>query len=111
MGQGGGTPAERRGVVHHSLFFLDSTGSALEQDGKDGKPGFKGMAFRRTGSLGGYVPGSTVQFLPGDVAANGACLKGSELGSGDSTFIRPEPEDGEEGPWESTSQMRPHPGV
>jgi len=66
-----------RGVVHHSLFFLDSTGSAVEQDGKDGKPGFKGMGFRRTGSLGGYVPGSTSQFLPSDYAM--ALPKGSDL--------------------------------
>jgi mono/diheme cytochrome c family protein len=57
-----------RGVVHHSLFFLDTSGTALAEDGKDGRPGFRGMGFRRAGSLGGYVPGSTVQFLPDDYA-------------------------------------------
>jgi len=57
-----------RSAVHHSLFFLDDTGTAVEADGKDGKPGFKGMGFRRSGSLGGYVPGATAQFLPGDLA-------------------------------------------
>lgn len=57
-----------RGVVHHALFFLDNTGAALAQDGKDGRPGFKGMTFRRAGSLGGYAPGATVHFLPDDYA-------------------------------------------
>jgi hypothetical protein len=31
-----------RGVVHHSLFFLDGTGTARAEDGKDGRPGFAG---------------------------------------------------------------------
>ncbi len=66
-----------RAVVHHSLFFLDNTGTSLAQDGKDGKPGFKGMGFRRAGSLGGYVPGATVQFLPADYAM--AMPKNSDL--------------------------------
>tara|TARA_R110002096_G_scaffold403766_4_gene601370 strand:- start:4969 stop:6483 length:1515 start_codon:yes stop_codon:yes gene_type:complete len=66
-----------RSAVHHSLFFLDDTGTALEMDGKDGKPGFRGMAFRRTGRLGGYVPGSTTQFLPEGLAM--ALPKGSDL--------------------------------
>ncbi|MEM1294704.1 MAG: hypothetical protein AAGH89_05020 [Verrucomicrobiota bacterium] len=66
-----------RSVVHHSLFFLDSSGTAMEQDGKDGQPGFKGMSFRRTGRLGGYVPGATTQFLPEGLAM--ALPKGSDL--------------------------------
>ena len=57
-----------RGVVHHSLYFLDSTGTARQSEGQDGKPGFRGMAFRRTGSLGGYVPGVTPRRLPDDLA-------------------------------------------
>ncbi len=57
-----------RSVVHHSLFFLDSTGSARKMDGKDGKPGFNGMGFQKSGSLGGYVPGSTPKKFPGDLA-------------------------------------------
>ncbi len=57
-----------RNVVHHSLFFLDVTGTAVEKDGKDGKPGFRGMAFRKAGSLGAYVPGSTARFLPEGLA-------------------------------------------
>ncbi len=66
-----------RSVVHHALFFLDSTGSGVAQDGKDGRPGFQGMGFRRTGSLGGYVPGATARFLPSDYAM--ALPKGSDL--------------------------------
>lgn len=57
-----------RSVLHHSLFFLDETGKSREMDGKDGKPGFSGMGFRKSGSLGSYVPGSTPRKLPGDLA-------------------------------------------
>ncbi len=60
--------ASAREVVHHSLFFLDTSGRAAQQDGQDGKPGFNGMFFRRSGSLGGYVPGSTVKLLPDGLA-------------------------------------------
>lgn len=66
-----------RGVVHHSLFFLDTSGTARERDGQDGQPGFKGMAFRRAGALGGYVPGVTPRFLPDDLAL--PLPKGSDL--------------------------------
>src|SRR5207247_2233270 len=31
-----------RGVVHHSLFYLDDTGTARTMAGKDGRPGFNG---------------------------------------------------------------------
>ncbi len=37
-----------RAVVHHSLFFLDATGSARERDAEDPGPGFRG-------SMGGGV--------------------------------------------------------
>ncbi|MEO0416946.1 MAG: cytochrome c, partial [Verrucomicrobiota bacterium] len=57
-----------RSVVHHSLFFLYDSGTARKLDGKDGKPGFRNMAFRRSGALGGYVPGSTPRKLPQDFA-------------------------------------------
>lgn len=66
-----------RSVVHHSLFFLDSSGTAVEKDGQDGKPGFRGMSFRRSGRLGGYVPGATTQFLPEGLAMS--LPKGSDL--------------------------------
>ena len=32
-----------RTVVHHSLFFSDTTGGARKQDGVDGQPGFPGF--------------------------------------------------------------------
>ena len=69
-----------RSVVHHSLFFLDETGSARAQDGRDGRPGFRGMNFgaqallgggggaRRGGSLGGWAVGGTPRRLPMDLA-------------------------------------------
>ncbi len=57
-----------RSVLHHSLFFLDDSGTARKLDGKDGQPGFKGMSFRKSGSLGGYVPGVSPRKLPGDLA-------------------------------------------
>lgn len=66
-----------RSVVHHSLFFLDSSGTARKLDGKDGKPGFKGMSFRQSGSLGAYVPGVSPRMLPGDLAR--PLPKGSDL--------------------------------
>ena len=59
---------QARSVVHHVLFFLDTSGTARKKNGEDGKPGFRGMGFRSAGSLGGYVPGSTTRPLPGDLA-------------------------------------------
>ena len=66
-----------RAVVHHSLYFLDDSGTARKLDGKDGKPGFHGMSFRTSGSLGGYVPGVSPKHLPGDLAR--PLPKGSDL--------------------------------
>lgn len=66
-----------RSVVHHSLYFLDETGTARKLDGKDGKPGFSSMAFRMSSSLGGFVPGVTAKKLPGDLARS--LPKGSDL--------------------------------
>lgn len=66
-----------RSVVHHSLYFLDDSGTARTLDGKDGKPGFNGMTFRMSGALGGYVPGVSARKLPGDLAR--PLPKGSDL--------------------------------
>lgn len=66
-----------RSVVHHSLYFLDDSGTARKLDGKDGKPGFSGMSFRQSGALGGYVPGVSPRKLPGDLAR--PLPKGSDL--------------------------------
>ncbi|MBI5853211.1 MAG: cytochrome c [Planctomycetes bacterium] len=76
-------PSARK-VVHHSLFFVDTSGAARAQDGQDGKPGFRGMGFasgaargRRGesgdtlggwGQLGGWTVGMTPQFLPDGLA-------------------------------------------
>ncbi len=84
-----------RSVVHHSLFFLDNTGTAREQDGQDGLPGYSGgmgVGFsgffgrgratrgsnaptdtgieqsRRAGGLGGWAIGSRAQELPDGLA-------------------------------------------
>jgi len=66
-----------RVVVHHSLFFSDTTGGARALDGKDGQPGFPGFGTIFTvgnplaalnGGLGGWVPGTTPAFLPDGIA-------------------------------------------
>ncbi|HXA48914.1 MAG TPA: IPT/TIG domain-containing protein [Candidatus Acidoferrum sp.] len=62
-----------RSVVHHMLFFTDTTGGARSVDGKDGQPGFPGFGTIFTigdplavlnGGLGSWVPGATPAFLP-----------------------------------------------
>ena len=69
-----------RGAVHHVLFFSDTTGVARSMDGQDGQPGFPGFgsifliealgdpANAITGGLGGWVPGTTPEFLPTGIA-------------------------------------------
>jgi uncharacterized protein (TIGR03437 family) len=66
-----------RAVVHHILFFTDTTHGARTQDGKDGQPGFPGFGSIFTvgdplstlnGGLGGWVPGTTPAFLPSGIA-------------------------------------------
>jgi hypothetical protein len=59
-----------RKVVHHALFFLDSTGQARKKDEADPGPGYRsfgGIGFLPTGSLGGWAPGATPRFLPDGV--------------------------------------------
>lgn len=62
-----------RSVVHHMLFFTDTTGGARTVDGRDGQAGFPGFGSIFTigdpvaalnGGLGGWVPGTTPAFLP-----------------------------------------------
>jgi hypothetical protein len=59
-----------RSVVHHALFFLDSTGTARELDAADEEPGFgeKGGAGRRFKPVGGWAVGSNVRVLPDGLA-------------------------------------------
>ncbi len=63
-------PSARR-VVHHVLYFLDTTQAARKLDGKDGKPGFSGMSSARVaagGGIGGWAVGASPRFLPEGLA-------------------------------------------
>lgn len=73
-----------RGAVHHALFFADTEQMLRHVHEKDGKPGVGGMNFFRGAAggkdsltkmtegfargLGGYVPGTTPNRLPEDLA-------------------------------------------
>ena len=66
-----------RAVVHHVLYFADTTGRAhLKRDGAE--PGFKGMpAGRSTVALGGWAVGAQPHFLPEGFSLH--VPKGSDL--------------------------------
>ena len=66
-----------RSVVHHALYFLDSTGAARRLDAADPGPGFGRMGFPRTGTLGGWAVGATPRHLPMGLAY--ALPRGSDL--------------------------------
>lgn len=55
-------------VLHHTLIFLDDTGDSRRMDGRDGKPGFRGMSRGRSGSLGTWAVGGTARHLPKGLA-------------------------------------------
>ncbi len=57
-----------RSVVHHALYFLDSTGTSRTLDEADPGPGFSRMGFPRTGTLGGWAVGATPRHLPMNLA-------------------------------------------
>jgi uncharacterized protein (TIGR03437 family) len=68
-----------RVVLHHSLFFSDTSGNARKQEQSigDGQPGFPGFGTifsvidttsALNGGLGGWVPGTTPAFLPDGIA-------------------------------------------
>jgi mono/diheme cytochrome c family protein len=64
-------PSNRK-IVHHSLFFLDTSGQAreLEAQAADHKPGYfrvGGPGFRPSGGLGGWAPGVLPRLLPDGV--------------------------------------------
>ena len=67
-----------RSIVHHSLFYYDTTGEAREQDAKDPVPGFRrmGQGLQRN-SVGGWAVGGLPQFLPDGLAYK--LPKGSDL--------------------------------
>ncbi|MEP6716653.1 MAG: hypothetical protein ABJC09_13870 [Terriglobia bacterium] len=87
-----------RGAVHHVLFYSDLSGDGRKMDGADGQPGFPGfgsvfllgasdlasalknpalIAHALAGGLGGWVPGTTPQYLPTGIAY--ALPKGADL--------------------------------
>jgi hypothetical protein len=67
-------------VVHHALFFLDTSGEARRLDAETPEPGyscFGGPQIQPSGSLGGWAPGATPRPLPTGVAKT--VSKGSDL--------------------------------
>ncbi len=72
-------PGNRR-IVHHALFFLDTTGRARKLEEQDDGPGYQsfgGVGVTPTGGLGGWAPGFNQRRLPEGV---GRLLKaGSDL--------------------------------
>lgn len=70
-------PSARR-VVHHVLFFADTTGAARRADEADPEPGFTGM--RRgilSSSLGGWAVGQQPHLYPDGISM--PLAKGSDL--------------------------------
>ena len=59
-----------RSVVHHCLFFYDTTGEARRLDRMDPRPGFRRMRQqgRGIGPLGGWAVGGQPEKLPDDLA-------------------------------------------
>lgn len=59
-----------RSIVHHALFYLDTTGTARKLEAADDEPGFEEKG--RIGSIftpvGGWAVGSNVRVLPEDLA-------------------------------------------
>lgn len=73
-------PAARK-VVHHSLFFLDTSGESRKHDGEGGQPGYNGgldgTRFAKSGRIGGWAVGANPHFLPEGLAL--PLLKGSDF--------------------------------
>jgi hypothetical protein len=72
-------PGDAR-IVHHALFFLDSSGEARTLDAASPEPGyscFGGPQIRPAGMLGGWAPGATPRPLPDGVAHT--VRKGTDL--------------------------------
>lgn len=67
-------------VVHHVLYFLDTSGTARRLDAEDPGPGYSGFGdpgFSSAASYLGWVPGSQQRFFPSTIGAR--MLKGSDL--------------------------------
>src|SRR4029079_3429885 len=61
-----------RSVVHHSLFFLDGTGTARAADARDPKPGFPGEMGGFSGARGQLIRMLSGGNLAGRTSANAA---------------------------------------
>ena len=59
-----------RGVVHHSLYYLDTAGDARKFDERDPQQGYNGMkrSNRQFESLGGWAVGGEPLLLPAELA-------------------------------------------
>ncbi len=57
-----------RGVVHHVLVFLDTTGDAQKRDAADPKPGYRGIINQGQQFLIAWAPGAGALTLPPDLA-------------------------------------------
>ena len=65
-------PGNRK-VLHHTILYLNSNGSAREKDKETAEPGYRcfgGPGVRSAGSLGGWVPGARPHVLPAGTAAS-----------------------------------------
>lgn len=68
----------KRSVVHHSLFYYDTSGAAVKMDAKEKEHGFRrlGQEFRRN-AIGGWAVGGNPKMLPEGLAYR--LPKGSDL--------------------------------
>ncbi|MGE3820447.1 MAG: redoxin family protein [Isosphaeraceae bacterium] len=69
-----------RGVVHHMLAYVDTSGKAREKDARDPGPGyecFSGPGIEIHGDLGGWAPGNEPSRLPDGVGRS--LPKGSDV--------------------------------
>lgn len=67
-------------VVHHVLYFLDTTGTARQKDAADPLPGYSGFGdpgFESAASFLGWVPGAQTRFYPPTIGAK--MYKNSDL--------------------------------
>jgi len=59
-------------VVHHVLYFLDTSGTARKKDAEDPLPGYSGFGdpgFESAASFLGWVPGAQTRFYPPTIGA------------------------------------------
>ncbi len=67
-------------VVHHVLYFLDTTGTARQRDAQDPQPGYAGFGdpgFESAASFLGWVPGAQQRFYPPQIGTR--LTKNSDL--------------------------------